>query len=366
MGASPVREMVIQSHRGPYRLALARPFEGLDRGLAEDEHLIIDARVASIYRRPLDAALAGCSVLALEAAEANKSLERFPDYAAHLIERGIRRNHTLVAVGGGIIQDIAAFLAGTLLRGLAWRFYPTTLLAQTDSCIGSKSSVNVGPYKNQLGTFTPPVEISLSPKVLASLPEADMRSGIGEMIKAHLLSSVADARALAAAYPRLQKDPEALAQRLWRSLEIKKRLIEIDEFDRRERLVMNYGHTFGHALESASAYQIPHGIAVTIGLDMANRLSERLGLAEPNAFEELQPMIENNYAGFERVAIPEEPFFAALLKDKKNSDRQARFVLLKAPGEPVLKSLTIDDDFREFCRGYFHRLREKAASGTRA
>ena len=141
-------ELVVQSHRGPYTVRFGAPFAGLEDGLGPKEHLLVDARVAELYHPALAHALAGPSVLRIEATEASKSLERFPAYVTHLLEHGIQRDHRLIAVGGGIVQDITAFIAATLLRGLPWRFYPTTLLAQADSCIGSKSSVNVGRYKN--------------------------------------------------------------------------------------------------------------------------------------------------------------------------------------------------------------------------
>ncbi|OGR87986.1 MAG: hypothetical protein A3J74_03695 [Elusimicrobia bacterium RIFCSPHIGHO2_02_FULL_57_9] len=359
-------ELSVNSHRGPYKVIFGNAFEGLEKGLADNEHLIIDAKVAELYEQKLGKALQGDCVLRIEATEANKSLEQFPGYAAHLLEHGIRRSHSLVAVGGGIIQDITAFLAATLLRGLAWRFYPTTLLAQADSCIGSKSSVNVGAYKNQLGTFTPPDEIRISTDILDTLSEADMRSGIGEMIKVHIISSLEDARRLAKDYPHLLKDGALLSRALVRSLEIKKNLIEIDEFDRKERLAMNYGHSFGHALESATDYAVPHGIGVTIGMDMANRLSQRLGLLENSALEELSPMIQANYAGFESLSLPENRFISALEKDKKNSGpaETARFVLLRRPGEPVLKDCLLNNQFKEFCRGFFKELSDRAALGA--
>lgn len=359
-----MRDLTVRSHRGEYRVIFGRPFEGLEDGLKDGEHLLIDERVAKLYAGPLAKALAGRSVLRIKASEDAKSLERFPDYAVHLIEHGIKRGHTLVAVGGGVVQDITAFLAATLLRGVPWRFYPTTLLAQADSCIGSKSSVNVGPHKNQLGTFTPPEEIRLSVEVLKTLAEPDVRSGIGEMIKVHIIGGLDDARAIARDYPRLQTDPELLAGTLRRSLEIKKGLIELDEFDRKERLVMNYGHTFGHAIESATGYAVPHGIAVTIGLDMANLYSTRLRLLDAALCAELRPMLLANMRGFERTPVSLDLFFAALAKDKKNvTAATARFVLVRRPGYLFLESRPLDEDFRAFCRGYFDTL--KAAEAAR-
>lgn len=354
-----MNDLVIQSHRGPYTVRFGSLFQGLEAGLAADEHLLIDARVAELYAEPLAPALAGASVLRIEATEASKSLERFPAYVTHLLAQGIQRGHVLVAIGGGIVQDITAFLAATLLRGLPWRFYPTTLLAQADSCIGSKSSVNVGRYKNQLGTFTPPQEIVIATEVLRTLSPADMRSGIGEMIKVHIIAGWEDVRALSSDSPRLLTDPACLRAYLRRSLEIKQRLIELDEFDRNERLVMNYGHSFGHALESATDYAIPHGIAVSLGMDFANFLSAKLGLIAPEVYEELHLLLAANYAGCEQVPVPEERFLAALGKDKKNIGRGFSVILLRGPGAVFKMTIPNDAAFREAWRAYRQGVAER-------
>ena len=355
MEGLPVDELIIQSHRGPYKVRFGRAFAGLESGLRNHEHLIIDSKVADLYSGALEAALTGHSVLRIEATETSKSLEKLPQYVRHLLDRGVRRNHVLVSVGGGIIQDISAFIAATLLRGLSWRFYPTTLLAQADSCIGSKSSINVGPYKNQLGTFNPPNEVWISAEVLDTLDETEIRSGIGEIIKAHIISGLQDARAIAADYPKLARDSAVMAHYISRALEIKKAKVEVDEFDRNERLVMNYGHSFGHAIESATHYAIPHGIAVTIGMDMANYVSLRLGLLGQGLFEELHLLLSMNYSGFERTPVPEDRLFAALGRDKKNTDQALSLILLRGRGEVFRRSMVDDEVFRGLCLDYFEK-----------
>lgn len=356
-------ELVIQSHRGSYTVRFGKAFAGLENGLRESEHLIVDAKISKLYSRELCAALSGRSVLVIEATEENKSIERFPAFVNHLLARGVRREHVLMAVGGGIIQDITAFMAATLLRGLAWRFYPTTLLAQADSCIGSKSSVNVGRYKNQLGTFTPPKDVWISTDILDSLDETDIRSGIGEMIKVHIIAGWEDARRIAADYSRLATDKHILAHYIRRSLEIKKIKIEADEFDRGERLVMNYGHSFGHAIESATNYAIPHGIAVTMGMDMANYVSLRLGLIEQEVYDEIHLLLALNYSGFDPVGIPEEGFFKALSKDKKNTGHALSLILMRGPGQLFRYPIPDDEHFRSICRNYFAGARGAAKQG---
>lgn len=344
-------DMEIQSHRGVYRARFASPFAGLEE-LRPGEHLIIDAKVAELYKEPLKRALAGESVLKIDATEPNKSLEKIPDYVTHLLECGIKRDHTLIAVGGGIIQDITAFIAATLLRGLHWRFYPTTLLAQADSCIGSKSSINVGEFKNQVGTFTPPDEVIISTDVLGTLTDTEMRSGFGEMIKVHVISGRKDTDMFLRSYPRLREDRALLEKTIRRSLEIKKGFIEKDEFDLGDRLVLNYGHSFGHAIESATEYAVPHGIAVTIGMDMANRFSEQRGLLSRSVVEELSPVLKINSAGYESVPIPFERFFPALRRDKKASSKGIRLALLKGPGEVFIERISEESELRTFCEEY--------------
>jgi len=349
--------LTVQSHKGPYQVFFESPFRGLEEGLKENEFLIIDEKVAKLYQGPLRKALSSPRVLKIEAVESNKSLERMPDYVTYLCERGIKRGYTLVAVGGGIIEDIVSFLSAVLFRGLPWRFYPTTLLAQADSCIGSKSSINVGSYKNQVGTFTPPKSISIATEVLETLTQTDVCSGIGEILKVHLIAGRDDFQRLEGQYDRLTKDKSLLVAAIRRSLEIKKAIIEKDEFDQNERLILNYGHSFGHALESATEYGIPHGIGVTIGVDMANYVSCQLGLMDIADYNEIHPVLIKNYAGFEKTQIPMERFFSALSKDKKNVGKDVSLILSKGPGRMFRDRYPLDGHLKGLCEKYLKEIR---------
>ena len=325
---SAAAPLVIESHRGPYQVTFAADvFSEMRANVSEQLHFIIDERVARLYESDLKEILASPKVLLIEATEENKSLDKFSAYVEALAGQGIRRGHELVAVGGGIIQDITCFLAATLLRGLEWRFYPTTLLAQADSCIGSKSSINVGKIKNVLGTFTPPRAISISTRLLETLDERDVRSGIGEMLKVHVIDGPQAFDQIAQDYSRLTREPEVLQHYIRRSLEIKKTIIEQDEFDRSIRNIMNYGHSFGHAIESATNFGIPHGIAVTIGMDMANYVAVKFDRMAQDHYSRMHPALAANYAGFEKVEVPFEPFMQALSKDKKNAGKQLGLIL---------------------------------------
>ncbi|EME70525.1 3-dehydroquinate synthetase [Paramagnetospirillum caucaseum] len=351
--------MVIQSHKGAYCVHVEPDAaQRLNAADPSNLHVIIDGRVAELYATELDKVLAGPSVLRIEATESAKSLERFPSYVEHLVAKGLRRDHRLVAMGGGIIQDITCFLAATMLRGVPWTFYPTTLLAQCDSCIGSKSSINCGAAKNILGTFTPPSEIHLSTRFLATLDERDIRSGIGEMLKVHAIAGPEAFTRFAAGYDSMLSDPKAMEAAIRASLEIKKGYIEKDEFDTGPRLVFNLGHSFGHAMEAATDFSIPHGIAVTIGLDMANWMSWRMGIGTEDHWRTAHGVLARNYQGFEAHPVPLDRVLAALAKDKKNTGAgSVTLILPDAEGRIVRGVHRADDGFKALCGQYLEQVR---------
>ena len=348
-------KMVIDSHVGPYEVHFTT--DGLARLRDEaandvERHFIIDARVAELYKDAIAPVLERDSVLLIDATETAKSLERMPEYVEHLVGHGLRRDHVLCAVGGGIVQDITSLLATILLRGVDWCFYPTTLLAQTDSCIGSKSSINCGSVKNIVGTFNPPNYIQVDPVFLESLDPADVRSGVGEMLKVHAIAGPEAFDRIAADYPNLFSDPRIMLAYIHDALGIKKVYIEEDEFDRGRRRVFNYGHTFGHAIEAATNFAIPHGVAVTMGMDMANYVAWRKGKTIEANYRRMKPTLTRNYAGWEGLDIPWTPFHRAISRDKKNVGDKIVAILLDETGNPVPTPVENDATFQDVCLAF--------------
>ncbi len=352
--------MRVRSHKGPYTVFFDTGcLRKLDRKIDETCHVIIDRNVARLYAGEIRHVLQGRSVLIIEATEENKSLDKFPAYVEHLVSRSIRRGQKLIAIGGGIIQDITCFLAATLLRGLPWHFYPTTLLAQADSCIGSKSSINSGNTKNILGTFTPPEEVHINVDVLVTLEQREIHSGVGEMLKVHAIEGPASFNAIAADYDALFSDRRVMESYIYRSLEIKKPIIELDEFDTGTRNIMNYGHSFGHAIESATNFSIPHGVAVSIGMDMANFVASRLDMKIGGHYERMHPILRKNIHAVDTIAISGEDFLSAIAKDKKNTGTHLKVILPDREGKITINLLENDARFRELCgqflkEGRFH------------
>jgi 3-dehydroquinate synthase len=363
MGAIPVsRSLEVHSLFGAYHVEFGDSVLGatLEQSGRDDHHVFIDSHVLRTYSDLLDPLLKSArSVVAIEADERNKSLEKIPDYAQRLVSAGARRDHTLYSIGGGIIQDISCFVASVLFRGIAWEYIPTTLLAQADSCIGSKSSINLGESKNIIGNFYPPRRIMIAPLFLNSLDDVALRSGVGEILKVHMIAGPQAFDELSRDYDRLFSDRQCLLSYIVRSLEIKKEIIEADEFDRGLRNIMNLGHTFGHAIESATEFRVPHGIAVTLGLDMAIYAALRMGrLSEPH-FLRMHPVIRKNYRGFEQTEIPLDRFFAAISRDKKNLGSTLTLILPNRDAQIERISVARDAFFESLCQDFFDGVRAK-------
>lgn len=351
-------QLTIQSHKGPYTVifneALLHDVTAL---LDNTPHFLIDANIARLYQNELGAVINHPHAIIIDATEENKSIERVVPIIEKLVSNKARRDHTLVGIGGGIIQDITCFIASTLLRGMHWKLVPTTLLAQADSCIGSKSSINLGSTKNILGTFNPPNEIFICPKFIDTLEEKDILSGIGEILKVHAIEGKKAFDRLSKDYEELLSSRPTLLRYIRDSLHIKQKFIEVDEFDRGIRNIFNYGHSFGHAIESATNFAVPHGIAVTIGMDMANRIATLRGLLPEAECQRMHCVLRKNYAEFAKTPIPVDALVAALLKDKKNT--ATKLVLIFPMGaDAKVERVQVEADavFRSQCSQFLEEM----------
>jgi len=347
-------QITIASHKGEYVASFERGgLNQLNLNPINSAIYIIDKTVAALYAEKLTALFDTKKVIQIEATEENKLLNKFPEYVEQLVGLEVRRGQPLVAIGGGIIQDITCFLATTMMRGLPWIFYPTTLLAQSDSCIGSKSSINSGEVKNILGTFTPPEQIVIDVDFLQTLEKKEICSGIGEMIKAHAINSPDSFNKISNAYDEIVEDYDVMEEFIYHSLLMKRRLIELDEFDTGPRNVMNYGHSFGHAIETATNYGIPHGIAVTIGMDLANYFAAVSGVSTQSHFERMHTVLNKNSTEYRNVKIDTELLLSALKKDKKNSAAQLRLILPDQEGQISIGLYDNDEILSNAINEYF-------------
>jgi 3-dehydroquinate synthase len=329
----------------------------LKKELKQGDIIIIDQNLLSFLPDDIQNIIDINDHIVIEASEDQKSYIAITSIIEQLIDRRFRKNNRLIAIGGGITQDITAFISSIIYRGVGWVFFPTTLLAQADSCIGGKTSINIGKYKNQLGNFYPPKKIYIIPEFIKTLPKLDFKSGMGEMLHFYLVSGEGDFSLYQKHYENAFQDEKALLTLVKRNLEIKKGFIERDEFDRGERQLLNYGHSFGHAIESLVNYSIPHGIAVSYGMDLANYISVKLGFIDNSNRQRMLVQLEKIWDGTSIKNLSVSDFENALAKDKKNKGNTYQLILTKGVGEMVKYGITPNKMFTNWLKEYFNSIK---------
>lgn len=358
MGDLPVHnELTIKSGMGEYKIEVVENvFSKLSDYPIEKTQFIVDRNVYRLYKNQFDQNLSQHKMIFVDAFESNKNVDKVSYYVKELVENKVKIDHSLIAIGGGITQDITCFLASTLFRGMSWQFVPTTLLAQADSCIGSKSSINVGEFKNLMGTFYPPTKILLDISFLDTLEKKDVLSGIGEILKVHMIKGISYFEAAATKYDEMLVNQKILLNFIWNSLLYKKDLIEVDEYDRGPRNVMNYGHSFGHAIETATNFGLPHGIAVSLGMDMANYQSFCMKRVNEKQFLEWHECLKKNYKNYVHVDIQLDTFLSAISKDKKNIGSDLSLILVQGQGAIEKIKVSMDESFKNNCHMFFNKF----------
>ena len=313
--SAPLPELKIRSALADYSVAFS-PLTDLSQWCPSADLLLVDAFFCG--RLPLPA---GVPVLWIEASEEAKALEQTLPLFVALKQAGIGRSSKIAAIGGGVVQDIATFVASLFMRGISWSYVPTTFLGMADSCLGGKSSINVGPYKNLIGNFHPPSRIDILPVFARTLPAVELAGGAAEAAK---IAFCRGASAFAT-YERLAKPvlsggwhEQELAELLYATLAVKQWFIETDEFDQAERRLLNFGHTWGHALESATSFAIPHGLAVAIGM-LASICFTEHQLASAGLWQHCLSVLRPVLEPAQLQAFDVERFLKAFQADKKHS-----------------------------------------------
>ncbi|MDM7860135.1 hypothetical protein QTP81_05965 [Alteromonas sp. ASW11-36] len=335
--------MIIQSNIHNYEVKFEADFAFFDALKAQPNAVFVcDAQIAALYPSLLSG-VASHRVMLIEAIEENKTLDKVQGVYRFLTPFPEKKKMHLISIGGGIIQDITGFVAQTLYRGVPWSFLPTTFLAQADSCVGSKTSLNFESYKNILGGFYPPNTIYMCPAFLDSLSDRDYYSGIGEVIKFLLLDDLQ-----APDIQAIEKLAKALYDRRNRieairsSLAVKQRFIAEDEFDLGKRNLFNYGHCFGHALEATSHYAVPHGLAVVVGMMVANAVALGRGLISDEFFTDVNKrlFLPTLPITFQADHFGAEAIVECLKNDKKRVGKDLTMII---PSSDTIEAIKADD-----------------------
>ncbi len=266
--------------------------------------------------------------------ERTKNLQQVNRLYDSLLDAGADRSTVVVALGGGVVGDLSGFVAATLLRGLPFVQIPTTLLAMVDSSVGGKTGVNVARGKNLVGAFHQPRLVWMDVTTLRSLPPRELAAGMAELIKHGAIRDEAFFEWLEAELEGLMNlEPELLIPALERSCAIKAEVVRQDERESGLRMVLNFGHTVGHAVEALKRYRgILHGEAVAIGMAFAAERSETLGLSPRGTKERLVALLHRAGLPTELPVFPRRAYLQALRVDKKKREAQIRFVALRGIG----------------------------------
>ena len=302
--------------------------------------IVTNETVAPIYLERVEAAFADRErrSLVLPDGEQYKNLEGLGRIVDELIESGFHRDACILALGGGVIGDLAGFAAASYQRGIDFVQLPTTLLAQVDSAVGGKTAVNHPQAKNMIGAFHQPVAVVTDTDTLATLPPRELAAGLAEVIKYGLIVDLGFFEWLEAELPRLLKqDPAALARAIRRCCEIKAEIVAQDEHEHGRRALLNLGHTFGHAIEALGGYgRYLHGEAVAIGLQMAAETSVELGLIDAADAARVGALLERAGLPTYVAGLSGRDILSRMRLDKKAGSAGMRLVLLEGLGSAVV------------------------------
>lgn len=329
-----MKAITIRGGNNDSTIRIGESIHNLARFLPPGRNVIItDTNVAQLYGDIFP----NGDIIEIGTGEAVKTLDTLKMIYQRLIDFGADRESFIIGIGGGIVCDITGFAASTFMRGISFGFAATTLLAQVDASVGGKNGVNFEGYKNMVGVFNQPAFVLCDPAVLKTLPGREVLCGMAEIIK-H--AAIADSGMFAYLENNIEAalrlEPTAISRLVNDSVIIKSSIVNRDETEKGERKKLNFGHTFGHAIEKLTGR--PHGEAVAMGMVLAARLSVQKGILTAEQATRLTKLIERS--GLPSRTDLDPAFLAdALRKDKKRQGEGVHFVLLKEIGEAVVEKL---------------------------
>lgn len=345
----------IKSSLYDYSVEFTSDFSENLKTFADTTAYVIDRKVFDLYKDRF-AALDMAKVYMMEAVEQKKNMETVMDIIGFFQKLGLRKNWKVVCFGGGITQDVTTIASNLYLRNVDWYFFPTTLLAMCDSCIGGKCGINFAHVKNQIGVFYPPKKIFIDVRFVDTLSHGDYLNGWGELLKFSLTND-------AVFYAEIKREKQLIpcgriADYIHKGLYVKKQIIEQDEFESDLRRVLNYGHTFGHALEAYTENRIPHGQGVIWGIDVVNHIAWKEGLISQSYYLDIKDLIRRAFLKEEVLVDDPDKLFKIIKTDKKVKGNIMNFAMLDAPSHLVVHPMEMDEKLRAFYLDYLQETHE--------
>jgi 3-dehydroquinate synthase len=329
---------MISCRSGACAILVGERLQNLPAHLPDCRPIIVtDANVGGLYRENFPPA----AVITLTAGESSKSLAVVKDIYGQLLDLEADRSSFIVAVGGGVVCDVAGFVASTYMRGVRFGFVATSLLAQVDAAVGGKNGVNFGGYKNLVGTFNQPAFVICDLSLLKTLPEKELRCGLAEVVKHALIKDAALLTFLENNGASIRAlEPGVIERLVTDSVAIKSAVVNQDEKESGQRRILNFGHTFGHALEHL--LHLSHGEAVSIGMVMAAEISVNRGLMSAADAARIRRLLKSLALPTCAEADPDH-LIAALRKDKKRESDRLHYVLLCGIGKAVVEAVPLGE-----------------------
>lgn len=333
-----MRQIEIQGNTSRSRILVGESLERLaDYIPGKNVVIITDENVKALYGKSFPA----FPVITIGMGEGIKTLQTASDIFQQLLDMEAQRSTFIVGIGGGIVCDITGFIASTFLRGTGFGFVSSTLLSQVDASVGGKNGVNFKGYKNMVGTFNLPDFVICDMNLLKTLNERDVLCGFAEIVKHAVIEDAALFDYLELNHERaLSLDSDVIEKLVYESVVIKSGVVSRDEKEKGERKKLNFGHTFGHAIEKTIG--LPHGEAVSLGMVLAASLSVKKGLLSQADADRITQLLAM-YKLPTRIIWDRSAIVDALKRDKKRKEESIQFVLLEAIGRSVIVDITIDE-----------------------
>lgn len=337
--------MNIKTSRHSYEVKFLQSQTQIFNSLTEEDFVVTDSNLYACYSEELEKF---SRLAVVPAGEQSKSLERFGELCCTAAQNGLRRDDRVVAFGGGVVGDLAGYVAASYMRGVDTIQVPTSLLAMVDSSVGGKVAIDLPEGKNLVGAFWPPAEVLVCPEFLSTLDDPHFTNGMAEVIKYGWIMDSVFLKSLL--QDKVERDSDQLEWVIRRCIELKSEVVSEDEFETTgRRAILNFGHTIGHAIEKVEGYKGHlHGEAISIGMVLETQLAENLGIARTGLSDEVAESLQSYGLP---VALPKgflvDSLLAAIKVDKKSSANGLAFSLISQAGECKLVSGITEVDVRK-------------------
>lgn len=331
-----------------YDVEFTNDFSVQIKRYSEKTAFVIDQNVYRLYREKIT--IPEERIFLMDAVEDKKNMDTVMNIIRFLKELGVRKDWIVVCIGGGITQDVTTVASDLFLRNIDWHLFPTTLLSMCDSCIGGKCGINLDAYKNQIGVFYPPKRIVIDTSFINTLTDGDYLNGWGEILKFAL---TVDENF----YDKITKEKDyipcdSIEEYIYDGLKVKQAVIEEDEYESDLRRILNYGHTFGHALEAYTHHAIPHGKGVIWGIDVVNYIGYRKGLIEKSYYLEIKELIKRAFLKDEIIIEDARALYEIIKTDKKVKNGTLSFAMLDNRSHLIVYPIELNDELYDLFETY--------------